>query len=62
MTNQVELQQLTCIVCDGLIDMDDHVELNELVECMDCGAELEVTSLSPLTLVELDLEGEDWGQ
>jgi alpha-aminoadipate carrier protein LysW len=34
----------------------------EIVDCPDCGAELEVTSLAPLTLARAPEEAEDWGE
>ena len=34
----------------------------EILDCGDCGAELEVTSLSPLTLALAPEVEEDWGE
>jgi alpha-aminoadipate carrier protein LysW len=36
--------------------------LHELLRCADCGAELEVVSLEPLTLDLAPIEEEDWGE
>ncbi len=34
----------------------------EIVQCEDCGAELEVVSLNPVTLELAPEEEEDWGE
>ena len=39
----------------------DTVE-GELIECPDCGVELEVTGTNPFTLEEAPQEEEDWGE
>ena len=39
-----------CVECDGELEMTDDVLVGEIVECPDCGVELEVTSVSPLTI------------
>lgn len=40
----------------------ESVELSELLPCPDCGTDLEVTSMDPLTLEEAPEEQEDWGE
>ena len=39
-----------------------NVMQNEITQCPGCGAELEITSLSPLTLTLAPQEEEDWGE
>ena len=51
-----------CPVCDGEITLADDVVMGELLECDDCGSELEVTSLDPVELDEAPEAEEDWGQ
>ena len=52
----------TCPECDASFDLDSDVTENEIVPCPECGAELEVMSLDPVT-VELAPEiEEDWGE
>jgi alpha-aminoadipate carrier protein LysW len=51
----------TCPVCEAQLDLD-NVETGEIVECEECGAELEVTSVDPPTLAEAPEEEEDWGE
>ena len=52
----------TCPECDADIVLPADAMENELIACLDCGAELEIISLDPL---ELDLAPEveeDWGE
>ena len=51
-----------CVECDGAVDVADDVIVGEIVECADCGAELEVTSLSPVTVALAPEVEEDWGE
>ena len=39
-----------------------NVMQNEIAQCPECGAELEVASLEPLTLALAPQEEEDWGE
>ena len=51
-----------CPECAGIVPVAGDVLANEIVPCPECGAELEVTSVEPLT-VELAPEvEEDWGE
>ena len=51
-----------CPECGATLTFANGVEKNEIVECADCGAELEVTGVSPLTLELAPEEQEDWGE
>lgn len=51
-----------CPECAGDVTFKGQVVLHELVRCADCGAELEVVKLDPLTLELAPTEEEDWGQ
>ena len=53
---------LECPVCVGSLDVPADPMLGELLDCDDCGSELEVTSLSPLQLTEAPMAAEDWGE
>ncbi len=55
---------MKCIICDGKIDysLGYQLELNEIVECPDCGLEQEVVGLNPVVLVKALEADEDWGQ
>lgn len=50
-----------CPICEASLSLE-NVEVGEIVECEECGAELEVTSLEPPQLAEAPKEEEDWGQ
>jgi len=50
-----------CPECDAELEMEDVME-GEIVVCSDCGVDLEVISLSPLTLQLAPMEEEDWGE
>lgn len=51
-----------CPVCDADVKLADDVMAGELLTCGDCGSELEVTSLDPLTVEEAPEVQEDWGE
>jgi alpha-aminoadipate carrier protein LysW len=50
-----------CPECDAELSLDDVIE-GELVVCPDCGVDLEVTGLNPLTVELAPMEEEDWGE
>ena len=58
----MEKEKSACPVCDGEITVDSGVEVSEIIRCGDCGSDLEVKSLDPITLVEAPQEEEDWGE
>jgi len=51
-----------CPQCGATISFKSAPLLHELVRCAECGAELEVVSLEPLTLDLAPIEEEDWGE
>jgi alpha-aminoadipate carrier protein LysW len=56
------MTQITCVECAGSVDVDADLMQGEILQCPDCGVELEVLTLNPLT-VELAPEvEEDWGE
>ena len=50
-----------CPECAGELTLD-QVELGVILVCDDCGAELEVRSLDPLSISLAPQEAEDWGE
>jgi alpha-aminoadipate carrier protein LysW len=50
-----------CVECGLSVQVSNPVQ-GEIVTCRDCGVELEVTALSPLTLALAPEEQEDWGE
>ncbi|MAU09181.1 MAG: lysine biosynthesis protein LysW [Anaerolineaceae bacterium] len=53
---------VTCVECDADINIPTDVMENELLACPDCGVELEVLSLNPLTVDLAPEVEEDWGE
>ena len=51
-----------CPVCDADISVGDDLVVGELLECDDCGSELEIVSVNPLEIKEAPEAEEDWGQ
>ena len=50
-----------CLDCGFDIALANPVQ-GEIVDCPDCGVELEVRGLTPLTLEHAPEEQEDWGE
>ena len=57
MSNLVE-----CPICDADVALSNDTIQGELIECSDCGTELEVTSLEPFAVQEAPQVEEDWGE
>jgi alpha-aminoadipate carrier protein LysW len=51
-----------CPECAAEVALPDNVMESEIVQCAECGVELEVVSLEPLTLDLAPEEEEDWGE
>ena len=51
-----------CPECAADVKLPDDVMEGEIVQCPDCGVELEVTNLKPPTLEMAPEEEEDWGE
>lgn len=51
-----------CPVCGADVSLAGDTVAGELIECPDCGTELEVVSVSPFKLEEAPQEEEDWGE
>jgi alpha-aminoadipate carrier protein LysW len=49
-------------VCGAEIQLTADTVLGELLECPECGTELEVVETNPLKLKEAPQEEEDWGE
>ena len=50
-----------CPECEASIALNNPMR-GEIVTCAECGAELEVTSVSPVQLELAPMEQEDWGE
>lgn len=51
-----------CLVCNAGMALAENTVKGELLQCAECGTELEVTGIKPFTLAEAPKEEEDWGQ
>ncbi len=51
-----------CPVCDGDVPLEADIVVGELLECPDCGSELEILKVEPLALGEAPETEEDWGE
>jgi alpha-aminoadipate carrier protein LysW len=52
----------TCPECGATVPLPDGLVQGEIMQCPDCGIELEVTGLDPVTLELAPEEEEDWGE
>jgi len=51
-----------CPVCGAQINLAADAVVGELIECSECGVELEVVTVIPPQLKEAPQEEEDWGE
>ncbi len=51
-----------CPECEIDIKLSENYEESEIIECSECGTELEIICLDPPTLEEAPKEEEDWGE
>ena len=51
-----------CPVCSAQTTVGSDTIVGELMECPECGSELEVIGLDPVQFAEAPETEEDWGQ
>ncbi len=51
-----------CPECDASLGIPADAMQNELIACVDCGAELEIVNLDPVQLELAPEIEEDWGE
>lgn len=51
-----------CPVCEAEVTISEDPVEGELLECEECGTELEILALDPITLGEAPEMEEDWGE
>lgn len=51
-----------CTECEAEITLDPSTEVGEIIQCPDCGLDLEVIRLDPAELAPAPEEEEDWGE
>ena len=52
----------TCVECGSELTISDDVESGEILDCDDCGIELEAISVDPVELSTAPELEEDWGE
>ena len=57
-------EKMQCYDCDTQLEIPNNVVVGEIVTCHGCGLEFEVKQVENglITLEELTVEGEDWGE
>jgi alpha-aminoadipate carrier protein LysW len=55
-------KQAECPECAAEVALPDDVMEGEIVQCAECGVELELINLEPATLALAPEEEEDWGE
>ncbi len=56
------MTQVECNECGGAVEIDDDVMLGEILQCPDCGIELEVVGIDPVQIELAPEIEEDWGE
>jgi alpha-aminoadipate carrier protein LysW len=51
-----------CPECEASVKLTPNVEKGEILQCAECGAELEVFGTDPVELRLAPEEEEDWGE
>ena len=51
-----------CPVCGAELKLPANIVPGELIECGDCGTDLEIESVDPVLIAEAPAEEEDWGE
>jgi alpha-aminoadipate carrier protein LysW len=57
----VAMNSSHCPECDAVLDLANVVQ-GEIVVCPDCGVDLEVVNLEPVSVALAPMEQEDWGE
>lgn len=58
----MSVTQVVCPICDSAFDIPEGTVVGELMECSDCGAELEIIKIDPVEVAEAPEVEEDWGE
>ena len=53
---------VACLECAAELTLDADVEDGEIVICPDCGVELEIMSVDPVSIQLAPEVEEDWGE
>ena len=52
---------VNCPECDATLNLKEVVQ-GEIVQCPDCGVDLEVIAVEPVQVALAPMEEEDWGE
>jgi alpha-aminoadipate carrier protein LysW len=57
-------EKMQCFDCDATFEIPKDVVVGEIVSCHGCGLEFEIKQVESdaITLEEMIVEGEDWGE
>ena len=55
-------RQAECPECAAMCELPDNAMEGEIIQCAECGIELEVVSLDPPAVERAPEEDEDWGE
>ncbi len=50
------MKKVLCKDCDEPIEVKDEIQVGEVIECKNCGAEMEVVNLEPLEVSLIEEE------
>ena len=56
------MSTVTCPECEAKLGLASGTEVGEIIVCSDCGVDLEVINLEPVTVQLAPREEEDWGE
>jgi alpha-aminoadipate carrier protein LysW len=51
-----------CSACEAKIELTPTTEVGEIIQCPDCGMDLEVVGIDPPAVAPAPEEEEDWGE
>jgi alpha-aminoadipate/glutamate carrier protein LysW len=59
----IKMPRGTCPECEAEVQVDEDTDKGDVVECDDCGTQLEVVGLDPIELdVAVEEEQEEWDE
>ena len=56
------MNSTNCPECEAVITLETSSEIGEILVCPDCGVDLEVLTLEPVSVALAPMEQEDWGE
>lgn len=54
--NKQFIDSVICKDCDEPVELKKEIEVGEIVECQNCGAEMEIISIEPLEISLIEEE------